>query len=64
MKKMNRWLKMGSVTIALVLGFAIGLGLAVHELFLLVLLIMLLVLVGEWTARKAHEYLRHFHPRP
>ena len=64
MKKRNRWLKMEPRTTALLLGFGIGLGLAVHESFFVVPLVVVLILVTEWTAEKADEFARDFHPRP
>ncbi len=63
MIKMKRCLKIEPATVAVVLAFTIGLGLAVHEAFFLVPLVIVLIVVGEWTARKTHEYLGHFHLR-
>ena len=64
MKKRNRGLKMEPRTTALLLGFGVGLGLAVHELFFVIPLVMVLVLVFEWTAEKAEEFARGLHLRP
>lgn len=63
MTKMKRDLKIKPATVAVVLAFTIGLGLAVHEAFFLVPLVIVLIVAGEWTARKTHECLGHFHPR-
>lgn len=57
MEKLIRWRKIESVDVALVLGFAIGLGLAAHEIFFVLALIVVLIVAGQWTAEKAHEYL-------
>lgn len=64
MKKRNRWLNIEPRTTALLLGFGIGLGLAVHEVFFVVPLVVVLILVTEWTVENAHEFVRGFHPRP
>jgi hypothetical protein len=66
MTTMKRWFKTKPEVVAVVFGFAIGLGLALHEAFFLVPLIFVLGLAGEWTAEKTHQLLRnlrHFHPR-
>lgn len=63
MTTMKRWLKTKPEALAVVLGFAVGLGLALHEVFFLLPLVLLLGLACEWTAEKAHEFFRLFHPR-
>ena len=42
---------------------AMALSLAVDELLVVPLLLIVLVVVGQWTAEKRHEYLRYFHLR-
>jgi len=54
-------------TAALLVGFAIGLGIAVHEFFFVVALGIVLVVAVEWTAQRIHEYphgFRLFHRYP
>jgi hypothetical protein len=60
---MKRSLKTRPEAVAVVLGLAVGLGLALHEVFFLLPLVFLLGLECEWTAEKAHEFFRHFHLR-
>jgi hypothetical protein len=64
MKKVNRWLKLEPADVVLLLGLTTGLGLAVHEVFFLLALVIVLVVVGQWTVKKAHEYLCDLHLRP
>jgi hypothetical protein len=64
MKKITRWLKNAPEDAALLLGFTIGLGLAVHEIFFMPALLMVLIVVGEWTLEKAHECLPDLRLRP
>jgi hypothetical protein len=50
--------------VVVVLAFTIGFGLAVHEIFFVLALIVVLVVVGEWTLAKAQEFLHDLHLRP
>jgi hypothetical protein len=64
MKTINRWLKMAPEDVAVLLGFTIGLGLTVHQIFFVPALLVVLIVVGEWTLEKTHECLRDLHVRP
>jgi len=67
---------MEPVTIAVVLAGLVGLVLALYQIWLparfaavagfalIALLMALLLVVTRWTVEKAHEFLRHFRPRP
>jgi len=48
--------------VALILGFAIALGLVVHQAFFLLALAVVLVTATEWTMQKGGEFLSHLHP--
>lgn len=60
MKKVNRRLKAEPRTLAVTLGFVIGLGLAVHPVLFLIAGCIILVEAGEWVVAKARE----LHPSP
>jgi hypothetical protein len=60
MKKVNQWRTAEPRTLAVTLGFAIGLGLAVHPVFFLIAGCIILVGAGEWIVAKARE----LHPSP
>ncbi len=57
---MKRMLIMEARTAALLIAFAVGLGIAVHPFFFLVALAIFLVAVMEWTTEKLGEYLHTF----
>jgi hypothetical protein len=63
MTTIKRRLKTKPEVVAVALGFAIGLGLALHEVFFLVPLIFVLGLPCAWTAEKARQFFRHFYPQ-
>jgi hypothetical protein len=46
-----------------VITWPVGLSLAIDEVLVVLLLMILLIVVAQWTVEKAHESLRHFHPR-
>jgi hypothetical protein len=60
MKTIQKLPMMEARTVALLIGLAIGLGIAVHEFFFVVALGIVLVVVVEWTAQRVHEYLHDF----
>jgi hypothetical protein len=64
MKKVNRWAKMESEEITVMLGFAIGMGLAVHEIFFVLALLVVAIAVGQWTFERAHERLHDLYLQP
>jgi hypothetical protein len=60
MKTIQKFPMMEARTVALLVGLAIGLGIAVHELFFVAALGIVLVAALEWTAQRIHEYLHDF----
>ena len=58
MKRIERLLLMEPRTIALLLGLAVGLGLAVNEMFFAAVLVLILIVTGHWTMQKGREHLR------
>lgn len=55
---------MESEDIAVMLGLAIGLGLPVHEIFLVLALLVVAIAVGLWTFERAHERLHDLYLQP
>lgn len=64
MKKITRLFRIEPETVALLLGLTIGLGLAVHQVFFVLALIVVLVAIGEWMFEKTQQCLRDLHLRP
>jgi len=60
MKRIN-W--MNPETTAVVIGFSVGLGLAVHHIFFVPALLVVLVVAVEWTLEKMHECVHDLHLR-
>jgi len=60
MKTIQKLPMMEARTVALLLGLAIGLGIAVHECFFVMALGIVLVVAVEWTAQTIQDYLRDF----
>ena len=58
MKQIQPLLLLEPRTIVLLLGLAVGVGLAVNEIFFIVGLVVVLLIAGHWTMQKGHEYLR------
>ena len=67
MKKTQKIPVMETRTVALLTGFAVGLGIIVHQIFFVVALGVVLIAIAEWTAQRIQEYLhdfRMFHKYP
>lgn len=60
MKTIQKLPMMEARTVALLIGLAIGLGIAVHEFFFVVALGIVLVVALECTAQRIYEYLHDF----
>jgi hypothetical protein len=60
MKTKQKIPMMEARTVAVLVGLAIGLEIAVHEVFFLVALGIVLVAAAEWTAQRTYEFLREF----
>lgn len=67
MKTIQKVPMMGTRTVAVLVGLAIALGIAVHTFFFIVALAIALVVALGWTLQQVQEYLcefRMFHPYP
>ena len=47
-------------TVAMLLALAVGLGIALHPLFFVVALLIVLLATAEWTTQKLGDYLHTF----